>query len=65
MLDLQEVLVSVWQQALIDCAKHIELDDHKYPVKTTAKRRLKIFAAWNKTPTQNRDGQKWLGRARR
>jgi hypothetical protein len=41
MLDLQEVLVSVWQQTLIDGAKHIELDDHKYPVKTTAKRRLK------------------------
>jgi hypothetical protein len=41
MLDLQEVLVNVWQQTLVDGAKHIELDDHKYPVKTTAKRRLK------------------------
>lgn len=40
MLDLQEVLVSVWHQTLVDCAKQVEIDGHKYPVKTTAKRRL-------------------------
>jgi hypothetical protein len=41
MLDLQEVLVTLCHQTLVAGAKHIELDGHKYPVKTTSKRRLK------------------------
>jgi hypothetical protein len=41
MLDLQEVLVSVWCQTLLDGAKYVEIDGKKYTVKTTAKRRLK------------------------
>jgi hypothetical protein len=41
MLDLQEVLTSVWHQTLVDGAKHVEPEGHKYPVKSTAKRRLK------------------------
>ena len=38
---LEEVLISVWRQTLIDDAKSVEIDGNKYPVKTTAKRRLK------------------------
>jgi hypothetical protein len=38
---LQQVLISVWRQSLVDDAKHVQIDGQKYPVKTTAKRRLK------------------------
>jgi hypothetical protein len=41
MLDFQEILISVWRQTVVEGAKHVELDGQKYPVKTTAKRRLK------------------------
>ena len=41
MPDREQVLVSVWRQSLVDGAKHVELDGQKYPVKTTAKPRLK------------------------
>jgi len=41
MPDREQVLVSVWRQSLVDGAKHVELEGQKYPVKTTAKRRLK------------------------
>jgi len=38
---LEEVLISVWRQALIDGAKYVEIDAEQYPVRTTSKRRLK------------------------
>lgn len=41
MLELQEVLVSVWRQALSDGAKHVEIDGKKYPVRETSRPRLK------------------------
>jgi hypothetical protein len=41
MPDLEEVLFTVWRQALVDGAKYVEIDGHKYPVKATAKRRLR------------------------
>jgi hypothetical protein len=41
MPDLEEVLVSVWKQALVEGSKFVQIDDEKYPVRTTAKRRLK------------------------
>ena len=36
-----EVLISVWRQTLVDGAKSVEVDGEKYPVRETAKRRLK------------------------
>jgi hypothetical protein len=41
MPDLEEVLVSVWKQALVEGLKFVQIDNEKYPVRTTAKRRLK------------------------
>jgi hypothetical protein len=41
MPDIAQVLVSIWRQSLIDGAKHVLIDGEKYPVNTTAKRRLK------------------------
>jgi hypothetical protein len=39
--ELEQILISVWRQTLVDGAKYVEIDGHKYPVKTTAKRRLR------------------------
>ena len=41
MAELEEVLISVWRQTLVDGAKHVKIGDEKYPVRETAKRRLK------------------------
>ena len=41
MPELQDVLVSVWRQALVDGAKYVLIDGEKYPVLLTAKRGLK------------------------
>ena len=41
MPELEQILISVWRQTLVDDAKNVEIDGKKYPVKTTAKRRLK------------------------
>ena len=41
MPELEEVLVSVWMQALLEQSKLVRIDGEKYPVKTTSKRRLK------------------------
>jgi hypothetical protein len=41
MLEPEQVLISVWRQALVDGVKHVELDGYKYPVNTTAKRHLR------------------------
>ena len=41
MPDMNEVLVSVWRQALVAGLRFVQIDGEKYPVKTTAKRRLK------------------------
>jgi hypothetical protein len=41
MPELEEILVSVWRQALVDGAKCVQVGDEKYPVRETAKRRLK------------------------
>jgi len=37
----EEVFISVWRQALIDGAKTIQIADATFPVRTTAKRKLK------------------------
>ncbi len=42
MPQLEEILVKVWRQTPVDGAKSVDLDGKKYPVKTTAKRRLKL-----------------------
>jgi hypothetical protein len=39
--ELAEVLVEVWRQALVDGAKYVQLGTEKYPVRETARRRLK------------------------
>jgi len=38
---LESVLVSVWQQSLIDKKKIIEIDGESYPVRQTSKSKLK------------------------
>jgi hypothetical protein len=39
--DLEATLLSVWQHALIDKKKTVELDGETYPVRQTAKSKLK------------------------
>ncbi|MGB2642235.1 MAG: hypothetical protein WBG02_12680 [Candidatus Acidiferrum sp.] len=39
--DLETTLLSVWQQALINKKKTVELDGDTYPVRQTAKSKLK------------------------
>ena len=39
--DPESTLVSVWQQALIDKKKTVELDGDTYPVRQTAKSKLR------------------------
>lgn len=41
MPELEEILVSVWRQALVDGAKYVQIGDEKYPVRETSRRRLK------------------------
>lgn len=41
MTEIEQVLVSVWRQALVDGANYVQIDGEKYPVRETAKRRLK------------------------
>jgi len=38
---LEEILISVWRQALVDGAKSVQIGTDEYPVRTTSKRRLK------------------------
>jgi len=40
-VDLESTLLSVWQQTLIDKKKTVELDGVTYPVRQTAKSKLK------------------------
>ena len=37
----EEIFISVWRQSLIDGAKTIQVVDATFPVRTTAKRKLK------------------------
>jgi len=39
--DLESTLLSVWQQALIDKKKTVELDGETHPVRQTAKSKLR------------------------
>ena len=41
MPELEQILVEVWRQTLVAGAKSVEVDGEKYPVRETAKRRLK------------------------
>jgi hypothetical protein len=38
---LETILVSVWQQSLIDKKKTVDLDDASYPIRQTSKSKLK------------------------
>jgi len=38
---LEEVLISVWHQALVEDAASVKIDSETYPVKSTARRGLK------------------------
>jgi hypothetical protein len=38
---IETILVSVWQQALVHKRKAVELDDETYPIRPTAKSKLK------------------------
>jgi hypothetical protein len=37
---LEETLSSVWQQALVENARTVELEDHSFPVRRTSRSRL-------------------------
>jgi hypothetical protein len=39
--DLESTLLSVWKQTLVDKMKTVEVDDETYPVRQTAKSKLK------------------------
>jgi len=39
--DLESTLLAVWQQVLVDKKKSVEVDGETYPVRQTAKSRLK------------------------
>ena len=39
--DLESTLLSVWKQALVDKKKTVEVDGETYPVRQTAKSKLK------------------------
>jgi hypothetical protein len=41
MPEIEEVLVSVWRQALVNGAKYVQIGDEEYPVRETSRRRLK------------------------
>lgn len=41
MPQLEEILLSVWRQALIDGARSVQLGTEKYKVRETSKRKLK------------------------
>ena len=38
---LEDVIISVWRQALVDGANSVEIEGHTYPVKRTPRRGLK------------------------
>jgi hypothetical protein len=40
-VSLESVLISVWQQSLIDKTKTVDLDGETYPVRQTSKSKLK------------------------
>jgi len=40
-MTFEEALVSVWRQSVVDGSSSIEVDGMKFPVRTTAKRKLK------------------------
>ena len=39
-MTFEEVLISVWRQSLVDKSPTVEVDGKKFPVRTTAKRKL-------------------------
>jgi len=40
-MTFEEALIAVWRQSLIDGSSTVDVDGKKYPVRTTAKRKLK------------------------
>jgi len=40
-MTFEEALVSVWRQSLVDSSSNVEVEHKKFPVRTTAKRKLK------------------------
>jgi hypothetical protein len=40
-LSLESLLISVWQQSLIDKKKTVDLDGETYPIRQTSKSKLK------------------------
>src|SRR5262249_14831566 len=41
LMTFEEALISVWRRSLVDKSSTVEIDGEKYPVRTTAKRKLK------------------------
>ncbi len=41
MISLEDILISVWRQALVEDAVSVKIDSETYPVKSTARRGLK------------------------
>ena len=41
MKSLEDVLIHVWRQAMVEGARSVEIKDHSYPLKSTARRGLR------------------------
>jgi hypothetical protein len=74
MTSLEDVLISVWCQALAEDAAAVEIEASKYAVKSTPRRGLKqvdfrfkgkTCAGWSKIQKRNHDGQRWREGERR
>ena len=70
----QEVLINVWRQTLVEGAKYVQIADEKYPVRETARRRLKQvdfrfedheLRGLEQNRDTSRDGQNWLEKERK
>jgi hypothetical protein len=74
MPEREEILVEVWRQTLVDGAQYVQIDSEKYPVRQTSRRLKQVltsgskimnFADSNRTPTLNRNRQRWRVKVRR
>jgi hypothetical protein len=74
MPEREEILVEVWRQTLVDGAQYVQIDGEKYPVRQTSRRlkqlltsgsKIMNFADSNRTPTLNRNRQRWRVKVRR
>jgi len=73
-ISLEDALVTVWRQSLVENKKTVTLEDKNFPVRSTAKRKLKQIdfqfegrdcGDSNRILRRNLAGQKWREKARK